>query len=122
LARRLFSYNARMDAIQLMACSGPGAMQAIAESELYATILVMVSAALAALAVLVSWMRPPSLWGTLTIAGMTVVHPGLWVSAIHGDCGDALRLYSTVWTAVIAVSGVVVVWNSRGRKWHPNDS
>jgi hypothetical protein len=105
-----------MDALQLLACS----MQAITEVEADAKMLVIVSIGLAAFAVLVSWMRPPAFLGTGAIIGMLALHPGLWISAARGDCGEAVRLYSTGWTVAIAVCGIVVIGYSRWRP--PEDS
>jgi hypothetical protein len=98
---------------ELRACSGPGAAKTIDDSIRIGSSLGGLSIAIAA----------PGCWPLLRrsvghrvlwLVAPLVFHPGWWMSATHGDCGYALRLWSGIATVCIAVlTALVIVWPSR---------
>jgi hypothetical protein len=85
-------------------CSGPGAAAAIGRAELLGWALALASVLLAGAAVLTLRQRSPRIALTLLIA--TVLHPGLWVSARMGDCGQTRTLGAAAVTIVILALAV----------------
>lgn len=80
-------------------CSGPGAAAAIGRAELLGWVLALASAVLAGAALLILRERSPRI--TLTLLTAATLHPGLWLSARMGDCGEARILGATAMTIVI---------------------
>ncbi len=105
-------YDEGMDAVEVLACSGPGAVQAISASETYATTLIVVAGSVALITAIYSWLTSSGFLGSLFLLAMLAVHPRLWVSAMNGDCGEALRESSTIWTIAIAVVSSVIIGRS----------
>ncbi len=92
----------------LFGCSGPGAAEAIATSELVGlsglavTLLLAIAVALAG--------RSRRRW--LAFLGV-VLHPGWWMSARSGDCGYMLRYASVGLTVVFAGIAAWMIWRTR---------
>ncbi len=102
----------------LLACSGPGAGAAIAESIAvgYTHAAVAGGLLLASLAVSAFTRR----WATpAVLVGLLVLHPAWTVSAISGDCGHLKREVSWVFSGLgcVALGGQAVraVWSRWGR-------
>jgi hypothetical protein len=85
-------------------CSGPGAAAAIGRAELLGLALVLVSALLAGAAFFTLRQRSPRV--TLALFTATVLHPGLWISARMGDCGQTRTLGAVAMTIVICALAV----------------
>ncbi|MBX3415913.1 MAG: hypothetical protein KF708_24745 [Pirellulales bacterium] len=110
-----------MFALNLLACSGPGAFRVMAEAQAYGLILFQVSCAMVALAIVLVWMRSYAIASSSILVVATIIHPGLWMSAYHGDCGSSLRAWALIWTILIVALGagaVVHAWvgASRGKR------
>ncbi|WP_406695705.1 hypothetical protein V5E97_32345 [Singulisphaera sp. Ch08] len=87
----------------LLACSGPGAGKVIRESELIGNSLAGIATAIFAGGY---WlMRRRSLGHRICwVMAPMVLHPRLWMDAVHGDCGYGLRYWSVVGTLGIAIA------------------
>lgn len=87
-----------------LACSGPGAAAAIADSMR----VVLVSLSLTVGWLLAALLVPPlrrrvGRKGLLLLAATCVVHPGLWLSTLRGDCGYTARWASLLFLPVLAL-------------------
>ena len=106
-----------MDAFQLFACSGPWAHRVIMEAQIYGETLALTSWAIVALSIALAWMRSFAFVSTATMLTMATIHPGMWMSAVHGDCGDSLRACSLLWTILVVAVGIGVVVHSWRKGW-----
>ena len=87
----------------MLACSGPGALDHIRRNIAISTVLhagALVFAVVALAAFAVRSCRTGRLTSTLVLAGL---HPGWWVTAYSGDCGEARLALSVVATVICAV-------------------
>ncbi len=94
--------------IGLFACSGPGAAEAIATSELIG-LMAFVLALVCVGAVLFLTRARRRWFATLAM----LVHPGWWMSARSGDCGYLLRYAAPLATLVFAAAAAWAIWRSR---------
>jgi hypothetical protein len=84
-----------------LACSGPGAARTIRESELIGSSFAILSIAIVAVGCIFLRRRSPG--GRIRwIVAALVLHPRIWMDAVHGDCGFGLRFSSLVATLWIA--------------------
>ena len=98
-----------MTALPIVACSGPNAASVILEAQIYAETLLLISTAIAVLSATLAWFRPPAVLRSALMGGMLLVHPGIWMDAVHGDCGCQLTACSTIWTVVMTVCALLTV-------------
>jgi hypothetical protein len=95
--------------VSLMACSGPHALEHIQTN-------ITISLALFGLAV-VSAMGPVARFATsrrsvgrfISVVVLAALHPGWWVPAYSGDCGE-LRLVSSALATIACVFLAVPLW------------
>ena len=84
----------------MLACSGPGAAEAIANAERLGLITWALTLALAIAFVVSKRLRPRKIrWVMLALA---IAHPGLWLSARSGDCGALLQLAAVATSVLLA--------------------
>lgn len=85
-----------------LACSGPGAAEAITRAEIGGWILAGMSLGMAGLTSRLAWIRkiksPPVAMAWVLL----LAHPGLWVSARSGDCGRERWLLAGIFTLLEA--------------------
>ena len=97
------------------ACSGPDAPARIERAEVIGWVLLAVSAAIAIGGV--AWLNRTGRmvrYAAAVIGALLVSHPGWWMSARDGDCGQtrvATSIFATV--ALAAVVGVLAVRRRR---------
>jgi hypothetical protein len=84
-----------------LACSGPGAARTIRESELIGSAFAGLSIAIVAVGCIFLRRRSPGRRIRWIVAPL-VLHPRIWMDAVHGDCGFGLRYWSLVATLWIA--------------------
>jgi hypothetical protein len=97
----------------VIACSGPGAMDAIERNEAWGwKMLVIAGIAALAVASFAIVKKRASIWVWLTIA-FTVLHPAVWMGARSGDCGTMLYFASIGATGLVALLGTVALLGVR---------
>jgi hypothetical protein len=106
---------------ELRACSGPGAMRTILESELIGSALAGVAIAIVAGGCRFVRRRSPGQRIRWIVAPLPL-HPRLSMDAFRGDCGYGLRWWSLVGTLGIAVSvALAICWprptGAKPQKW-----
>jgi len=103
----------------LLACSGPGAADAISQAFVTGWVSFLGAAVMVAVAVglrhrLGSGLRTPGSWGS---GLMLLGHPGWWLSGRIGDCGVSRVIGSIGWSAFLAVWLLgAVLWAVRVRR------
>ncbi|MDP1826266.1 MAG: hypothetical protein Q8L48_23565 [Archangium sp.] len=87
-----------------LACSGPGAAAAMRQSTLVGWVCLLVSAALTVVAVIRRLPLRSSLSRVGAVVGVVVllIHPGFWLSATIGDCGQSRLFLSPLATLLHA--------------------
>ncbi|MFZ6182136.1 hypothetical protein [Nannocystis pusilla] len=96
-----------------VACSGPGAREAILHAEQLGLVSWLTTAVLAGGSALIPRMRARgwrTQWPLLLLA---VLHPGWWMSARSGDCGQTLILGSAIVTALTLLVAGFLLWRPR---------
>ena len=86
------------------ACSGPGAAKAIHDAEMVGLILWGLSLFIAAINLFSRWARVLLLRQKVLVALLAIFHPGWWVSARKGDCGEMLFVTSVLATILISTT------------------
>jgi hypothetical protein len=119
LAGAIFAVSAP----ELLACSGPGAMTTIRNSQLIGLTLGGTSLAIVAVASIFLHLRLAGR-GIPWIVAPLVLHPAWWMSAVRGDCGYGLRTWSFVATTWIAIAvALAILWSDlvkarrKKRRW-----
>lgn len=106
---------------EVLACSGPGAVQVMRESQMIGWAFAAASLVMIAVASV-----PLSRHGKGTAAtglvGLLVIHPGFWMRVNSGDCGYGLRAFSFLMTVVLGLGlGLAFAWpntpEGKARKW-----
>jgi len=93
--------------VELFACSGPGAGEAIAVSILIGYRHAALAAVLLGLGLLLLTLSPKRWLFPAILGALLLLHPAWTVSAIHGDCGIMKRDASRVFTAVSSAALVL---------------
>ncbi len=96
----------------LIACSGPGAMQAIVRAERVGWALLVLSLLLVAAPPLRALMRGHAVGRSVWALLVVLIHPGWWLSARGGDCGAMRMLGSIGMTVVAALVCSALLWRS----------
>ncbi|MDC0672282.1 hypothetical protein [Nannocystis radixulma] len=96
-----------------VACSGPGAPAAIFHAERMGWILWIATLVLAGGSALMPRMRARGRRNRWPMFLLAVLHPGWWMSARSGDCGQSLLEGSYVFTALTVLVAAFLVWRSR---------
>jgi len=91
----------------IVACSGPGAGQAIADSIAYANgqAIVALILTIATAGLWLVFRRQALVWAFLASLVFLCIHPAWTVSAIHGDCGQFKVMAATF---VSFVTGILL--------------
>jgi hypothetical protein len=98
-----------------LACSGPGAGEAIGRAERNGWLLFLLSLVIAALSALGlrRWSRiPQPRW---PLAALLLLHPGWWMSARAGDCGMMRMMGATAFTALLGIVVLILFWHGLRR-------
>lgn len=82
------------------ACSGPGAMEKIAYAERLGLGLAIATAVMGIIGAGLVARRGHSCRPVAPLILVTIAHPGLWMGARRGDCGQTLQLASIVFTII----------------------
>lgn len=96
-----------------LACSGPGAMEAILRAQRLGWILWATTLVLAGGPAIMSRLSSRGWRGQWPLLALVVLHPGWWMSARSGDCGGMLVVGSGVVTAVTPVVVGFLLWRAR---------
>jgi hypothetical protein len=101
---------------EAMACSGPGAEDAIRLSGQIA----LVSWALTILCFLCSLIvrglrRRLGKGGVIGLGAAVFFHPAIWFSTLSGDCGYMTRLASIVFVPLLAMTFAFLLWRGQRR-------
>jgi len=98
--------------VELFACSGPGAGEAIAVSILIGYRHAALAAVLLGLGLLLLALSPKRWLFPAILGALLLLHPAWTVSAIHGDCGfmkrDASRVFTAVSCAALGLQALLV--------------
>jgi hypothetical protein len=101
-----------MNVMHIIACSGPNALRVIMEAKIYAATLVYISWGTVGFSLGVALLRSWPILGGMILLPLMVFHPGYWLSAVHGDCGEGLRNGSTLWTMLLVACGLWIIRRS----------
>jgi hypothetical protein len=98
----------------VIACSGPGALETIRQSQHIAWSLAGFSFVMIAIATIPLVYRG-RVGRLFTLWFLAVIHPGLWMSVNRGDCGFEARSSSLLMTIVDALAvAVMITWPRSG--------
>jgi hypothetical protein len=93
--------------MHLLACSGPGAMKAIADSIATGNLLALIGGVLVAGVAIHALVTNSWYFPTWMSIGLMILHPAWTVSAIQGDCGWQKVVCSYGVTGLLAVLGMI---------------
>ncbi|WP_434426176.1 hypothetical protein [Nannocystis pusilla] len=99
-----------------VACSGPGAREAILHAEQLGLVLWFTTAVLAGGSLFMPRMRVGGRRKPWPLLLLAVLHPGWWMSARSGDCGQTLILGSVMVTALTLLVAGFLLWRPRVAK------
>jgi hypothetical protein len=106
---------------QLIACSGPGAMDAIRQNLAIAFSCASASGVIFT-AMLIVYAMHGRAWACIAVAApLTLLHPAWIDGGIHGDCGYSMRDQSCFGLAIVAVLFIVQLLFSRAATVIPTD-
>lgn len=94
------------------ACSGPGAGEAIVRNEGLGWALWAATLLIAGAFVATPRLRARGWRSSWPLVLLVLLHPGWWMSARSGDCGQTLREGSLLVTAVTLLAGAIVYWRA----------
>lgn len=96
-----------------LACSGPGAMDAILRAERVGWALWGASVVLVGGSLLLPWTRLRGRSRPWALLALVAVHPGWWMSARGGDCGRLLETAALAATALTVLLGLALWFRPR---------
>jgi hypothetical protein len=85
--------------VPAIACSGPGAMEAIEAAEHRGWVMLAITAGIVGLAAGFAISRK-RIGTAISMLPILALHPAIWFGARHGDCGHLLTAGSNVYLAV----------------------
>ncbi|MBL0216936.1 MAG: hypothetical protein IPQ07_24035 [Myxococcales bacterium] len=88
---------------EALACSGPGAMEAIEAAERRGWIMFAITAGIVGLAAGLA-LRRRRIGTAISMLPVLLIHPAMWFGARHGDCGHLLRDASSLYLVIAPVA------------------